>query len=48
MDDYFMLAALVVAIALAVMNGFHASWGTGRHGVDLDYSIILIPTFKHW
>ena len=29
LDDYFMLAALVVAIALGVMNGFHVSWGTG-------------------
>jgi hypothetical protein len=65
LDDYFMLAALVVAIGLAIMNGFHVSWGTGylfirwrhleaklmkrrRHGKDLDYSKILIPTFKHW
>jgi hypothetical protein len=65
LDDYFMLAALVVAVGLAIMNGFHVSWGTGyvlllwrrlyaklkkrsRHGKDLDYSIILIPTFKHW
>ena len=29
LDDYFMLAALVVAIALGAMNGFHVSWGTG-------------------
>ena len=24
-----MLAALVVAIGLGIMNGFHVSWGTG-------------------
>jgi len=26
LDDWFMSAALVVAIALAIMNGFHTSW----------------------
>jgi hypothetical protein len=48
LDDYFMVAALVVAIGLVIMNVFHISWGTGRHSDDLDYTKILIPTFKHW
>ncbi|KAF2030696.1 hypothetical protein EK21DRAFT_111573 [Setomelanomma holmii] len=48
LDDYFMLIALVVAIALGIMNGFHISWGTGQHGADLDLFVILVPTLKHW
>jgi hypothetical protein len=30
LDDYLMLAALVVAIGMGIMNGFHVSWGTGH------------------
>jgi len=30
LDDYFMLAALVVALALVVMNSIHVGWGTGQ------------------
>lgn len=29
LDDYFMLAALAVVVAMSVMNIFHISWGTG-------------------
>jgi len=29
LDDYFTVAALVVAIGMGVMNGFHVSLGTG-------------------
>ncbi|KAF2117014.1 hypothetical protein BDV96DRAFT_644451 [Lophiotrema nucula] len=48
LDDWFMVAALVVAIGMGIMNGFHVSWGTGRHGSDLDLLTILVPTLKHW
>ncbi|KAH7065798.1 hypothetical protein BKA63DRAFT_608342 [Paraphoma chrysanthemicola] len=47
-DDHFMLIALLIAIALVIMNGIHVSWGTGQHGADLDMAIILVPTLKHW
>jgi hypothetical protein len=29
LDDYFMVAALAVAIGMTIMNVFHVSWGTG-------------------
>jgi hypothetical protein len=48
LDDYFMVAALVVAIGMGVQNGFHVSWGTGQHGADLPFEKILVPTLKHW
>ncbi|KAF1951627.1 hypothetical protein CC80DRAFT_480918 [Byssothecium circinans] len=35
LDDYFMLIALVVTIAMGIMNSFHVSWGTGRKGTDI-------------
>ncbi|KAH7076061.1 hypothetical protein FB567DRAFT_608664 [Paraphoma chrysanthemicola] len=47
-DDHFMLLALLIAIALVIMNGIHVSWGTGQHGANLDMAIILVPTLKHW
>ncbi|RYO20532.1 hypothetical protein AA0113_g9777 [Alternaria arborescens] len=48
LDDKFMICAWVVAISLGIQNGFLVSWGTGRHNADLDHSIIMVPTFKHW
>ncbi|KAI4614283.1 uncharacterized protein J4E87_009503 [Alternaria ethzedia] len=50
LDDKFMVAAWLVSVSLGIQNGFLVSWGTGesRHNADLDASIILIPTFKHW
>ncbi|KAE9969132.1 hypothetical protein EG328_007054 [Venturia inaequalis] len=48
LDDYLTIAALAIAIALGVMNGFHVSLGTGRHVSDLDLEETLIPTLKHW
>ncbi|KAL5385527.1 hypothetical protein DPSP01_004640 [Paraphaeosphaeria sporulosa] len=48
LDDWSMLCALVVAIGMGIQNGFHISWGTGRHGSDLDFLVILQPTLKHW
>ncbi|KAF1980067.1 hypothetical protein BU23DRAFT_585902 [Bimuria novae-zelandiae CBS 107.79] len=47
-DDWFMLGALIIAIGMGIQNGFHVSWGTGRHGSDLDLLAILVPTLKHW
>jgi len=29
LDDYFILTALAVVIAMSIMNVFHVSWGTG-------------------
>ncbi|KAL5394522.1 hypothetical protein PMIN06_008037 [Paraphaeosphaeria minitans] len=48
LDDWSMLCALVVAIGMGIQNGIHISWGTGRHGADLDFLKILQPTLKHW
>ncbi|KAG9189156.1 hypothetical protein G6011_06024 [Alternaria panax] len=48
LDDKFMVCAWTIAVALGIQNGFHISWGTGRHNADLDASIIMVPTFKHW
>lgn len=36
-----MLAALVVAIALGAMNGFHVSWGTGYAQLQTNLAIEL-------
>ncbi|KAF2437920.1 hypothetical protein P171DRAFT_319636, partial [Karstenula rhodostoma CBS 690.94] len=48
LDDWSMLCALVVAIGVGIQNVVHISWGTGRHGSDLDLLVILEPTLKHW
>ncbi|KAL1801732.1 hypothetical protein ACET3X_002074 [Alternaria dauci] len=48
LDDKFMVCAWVVAVSLGIQNGFVVGWGTGRHNADLDASIIMVPTFKHW
>ncbi|KAJ5585487.1 uncharacterized protein N7459_005287 [Penicillium hispanicum] len=48
LDDYLILSGLVVTIAMGIMNGFHVSFGTGRHMADLPLEKILIPTLKHW
>ncbi|KAJ6004286.1 hypothetical protein N7499_000355 [Penicillium canescens] len=47
-DDHFIVTGLFVTIAMGVMNGFHISFGTGRHMADLDIPTILLPTLKHW
>lgn len=41
---------MLVTIALAVMNGYHISYGTGLHISELpqDLSAALIPTLKYW
>jgi len=33
-----MLAALIVAISMGIMNGFHVSWGTGH---ELNNSMLM-------
>ncbi|OAG04054.1 uncharacterized protein CC84DRAFT_1050559, partial [Paraphaeosphaeria sporulosa] len=43
LDDWSMLCALVVAIGMGIQNGFHISWGTGRHGSDLDFLAFECP-----
>jgi hypothetical protein len=43
-----MVVAWLICVALGIQNGFLVSWGTGRHNADLDASVILVPTFKHW
>ncbi|CAI7637465.1 unnamed protein product [Penicillium glandicola] len=48
LDDYLIVAGLIVTIGMGVMNGFHVSMGTGRHLADLPLEKILIPTLKHW
>lgn len=34
LDDYFVVAALTVAIGMGVMNSFHVSLGTGYVGSE--------------
>ncbi|KAH6844333.1 hypothetical protein B0T12DRAFT_488035 [Alternaria alternata] len=46
LDDYFMVAALFVTIGMAIMNGYHISWGTGQHLKYLDVPSMRIPTLK--
>ncbi|OAG20970.1 hypothetical protein CC77DRAFT_903929, partial [Alternaria alternata] len=48
LDDYFMVAALFVTIGMAIMNGYHISWGTGQHLKYLDVPSMRIPTLKHF
>ncbi|CAN9185900.1 unnamed protein product [Alternaria alternata] len=48
LDDYFMVAALFVTIGMAIMNGYHISWGTGQHLEYLDVPSMRIPTLKHF
>ncbi|KAM0717774.1 hypothetical protein Q7P37_006106 [Cladosporium fusiforme] len=50
LDDYLITAALSVAIALGIMNGYQVSYGTGLHGEFLpsDPNLALIPTLQHW
>jgi len=43
-----MVAALLVTIGMAIMNGFHISWGTGQHLKYLDVPSMRIPTLKHF
>ncbi|KAJ5369879.1 uncharacterized protein N7496_005971 [Penicillium cataractarum] len=47
-DDYLILSGLIVTIGMGIMNGFHISYGTGRHIADLPLDKILVPTLKHW
>ncbi|KAF2646811.1 hypothetical protein P280DRAFT_387716 [Massarina eburnea CBS 473.64] len=44
LDDYFILAALGVAIGMGIMNGFHVSWGTGYEYKSL--APFMIFTFE--
>ncbi|KAF2147298.1 uncharacterized protein K452DRAFT_314489 [Aplosporella prunicola CBS 121167] len=46
-DDYFILVAMIVVIAMSIANVIHISWGTGRHFSDLGMEA-LEPTLKHW
>ncbi|KAM0716634.1 hypothetical protein Q7P37_008079 [Cladosporium fusiforme] len=53
LDDGFVVAAMVVAIALGVMNGFHISYGAGTHdpnylGPGIDPYNAYVPNLKHW
>ncbi|RYN46750.1 hypothetical protein AA0118_g12417 [Alternaria tenuissima] len=48
LDDYFMLAALVVTVGLSIQSGLQISYGTGRKSKDLNLDEALIPTLKHW
>ncbi|OAL02418.1 hypothetical protein IQ06DRAFT_291821 [Phaeosphaeriaceae sp. SRC1lsM3a] len=48
LDDWFMVAALCVTIAMGIMNAFHISWGTGRHVKDLHVPSMRIPNLKHF
>ncbi|KAH7386866.1 hypothetical protein DE146DRAFT_184936 [Phaeosphaeria sp. MPI-PUGE-AT-0046c] len=48
LDDWFMVAALFVTIAMGIMNAFHISWGTGRHIKDIHVPSMRIPNLKHF
>ncbi|KAF3935573.1 hypothetical protein ABW19_dt0203386 [Dactylella cylindrospora] len=47
LDDWFILAGLILAWVLGILNYFHVSHGTGKHIETITFDA-LIPTLKHW
>ncbi|KAF3920952.1 hypothetical protein ABW20_dc0106517 [Dactylellina cionopaga] len=47
LDDWLILAGLILAWVLGILNYFHVSHGTGKHIETITFDA-LIPTLKHW